>query len=150
MASPPGEVELKMSGSTGAGDLKTGQVPDAVDPFKNDISLEQPKSDIHDEDIKDDELEEEDGQSDRTVIAKADASSLQLKQSEDEKEQAIAEEKRMNQEHVRTLKKYQTAALSAVTKKRNDISKLMKTSDNLHLVKASMGVLVDLSNKYER
>jgi len=41
-------------------------------------------------------------------------------------------------EEIRLLKNQQTAALSAVTKRRNEIGRQMETLDNLHLVKAGL------------
>ena len=55
----------------------------------------------------------------------------------------------VNEEHIRTLKNAQTAALSAVTKKRNEVSRLMDCCDNLHLVKSEMENFSVLRSQYD-
>ena len=52
-------------------------------------------------------------------------------------------------ENLRALKNSQTAALGAVTKKRNDITKLLKDCENLHLVKDGLNAFHILCDKYE-
>ncbi|XP_068205264.1 uncharacterized protein [Palaemon carinicauda] len=52
-------------------------------------------------------------------------------------------------EKLRTLKNKQTAALSALTKKRNEVSKCMEKPDNLHLVKTGMEEFEEGLKKYK-
>ena len=53
-------------------------------------------------------------------------------------------------EKIRTLKNKQTAALSAVTKKRNELSDYMTSQDMLHLVKTNFEEFNDLCTVYQR
>ncbi|XP_068204676.1 uncharacterized protein [Palaemon carinicauda] len=53
------------------------------------------------------------------------------------------------QEQMKTLKNAQTAALSAVTKRRNEILRLMDNCDNLHLVKSEMIIFCKLRDEYD-
>ena len=53
-------------------------------------------------------------------------------------------------EKIRTLKNKQTAALSAVTKKRNEVSDYMTSQDMLHLVKTNFEEFNDLCTVYQR
>ncbi|XP_068203742.1 uncharacterized protein [Palaemon carinicauda] len=52
-------------------------------------------------------------------------------------------------EKLRTLKNNQTAALSALTKKLNEVSKCMEKPDNLHLVKTGMEEFEEGLKKYK-
>ncbi|XP_066955790.1 uncharacterized protein [Macrobrachium rosenbergii] len=54
-----------------------------------------------------------------------------------------------DKEKLRTLKNNQTAALSALTKKLNEVSRCMEKPDNLHLVKTGMEEFEDRFNKYK-
>ena len=56
----------------------------------------------------------------------------------------------MSMSEQRTTKNKQTAALSAVTKKRNEIVKLMCNIDNLHLVKTAHEQITDLYANYQQ